>query len=194
MKLLSAICFLALPQLLFGQLSGDHPKATLTNGVVEGISHSGIAMFEGIPFARPPVGNLRWREPQPVVNWTGIKKADHFGPNPMEHRSSDMVFRSQGMSEDCLYLNVWTPATSPAQKLPVLVYFYGGGFVSGDGSEYRYDGESMARRGIVALTVNYRLGVFWFSRASIAFEGEPVSRIGRLWIIGSAGGAALGAG
>ena len=80
----------------------------------------------------------------------------------MEHPAGDMVFRSQGMSEDCLYLNVWTPANSPAEKLPVLVYFYGGGFMSGDGSEFRYDGESMARRGIVTLTVNYRLGVFGF--------------------------------
>ena len=73
-----------------------------------------------------------------------------------------MNFRSNGMSEDCLYLNVWTPAKSASERLPVLVYFYGGGFVAGDGSEPRYDGESMARKGIVALTVNYRLGVFGF--------------------------------
>jgi para-nitrobenzyl esterase len=162
MKLLPAICCVALPHLLFGQLATDHPQAKTANGIVEGLSHSGIAVFEGIPFAQPPVGDLRWREPQPVKDWTGVRKADHFGPNPMEKPAGDMVFRSQGMSEDCLYLNVWTPAKSPDEKLPVLVYFYGGGFVSGDGSEYRYDGESMARKGIVALTVNYRLGVFGF--------------------------------
>src|SRR5689334_17035679 len=75
---------------------------------------------------------------------------------------SDMVFRSNGMSEDCLYLNVWTPAKTGKERLPVLVYFYGGGFVAGDGSEARYEGPSMARKGIVALTVNYRLGVFGF--------------------------------
>ncbi len=161
MKMLS-ICCIALPQFLFGQLATDNPQAKTANGIVEGVSHSGVSVFDGIPFAQPPVGDLRWREPQPVENWTGIKKTDHFGPNPMEHPAGDMVFRSHGMSEDCLYLNVWTPAKSPAEKLPVLVYFYGGGFMSGDGSEFRYDGESMARKGIVTLTVNYRLGVFGF--------------------------------
>jgi len=162
MKLFPAICCIALPRLLFGQLTTENPQAKTVNGIVEGVSHSGVAVFEGIPFAQPPVGDLRWREPQPVASWAGIKKADHFGPNPMEHPAGDMVFRSHGMSEDCLYLNVWTPAKSPEEKLPVLVYFYGGGFVSGDGSEYRYDGESMAHKGIVTLTVNYRLGVFGF--------------------------------
>src|SRR5690606_30156832 len=73
-----------------------------------------------------------------------------------------MMFRSEGMSEDCLYLNVWTPNLSPDTKLPVLVYFFGGGFIAGDGSEFRYDGESMAQRGIVSVTLNYRLGIFGF--------------------------------
>jgi len=162
MNLLPAICCIALPLSLFGQLDTDTPQAKTANGIVEGVSHSGVSVFEGIPFAQPPVGDLRWREPQPVERWTGIRKTDHFGANPMEHPAGDMVFRSQGMSEDCLYLNVWTPAKSPGEKLPVLVYFYGGGFMSGDGSEGRYDGESMARKGIVTLTVNYRLGVFGF--------------------------------
>jgi para-nitrobenzyl esterase len=162
MNILPAICCIALPFSLFGQLESDTPQAKTANGIVEGVSHSGISVFEGIPFAQPPVGDLRWREPQPVENWTGIRKTDRFGPNPMEHPAGDMVFRSHGMSEDCLYLNVWTPAKSPEEKLPVLVYFYGGGYVSGDGSEFRYDGESMARKGIVTLTVNYRLGVFGF--------------------------------
>lgn len=162
MKILPVICCIALPRLLFGQLTADNPQASTANGIVEGVSHSGVSVFEGIPFAKPPVGDLRWREPQPVENWAGVKKVDHFSPSPMEHPAGDMVFRSRGMSEDCLYLNVWTPAKSPTGKLPVLVYFYGGGFMSGDGSEFRYDGESMARKGIVALTVNYRLGVFGF--------------------------------
>ncbi len=162
MNLPRTLCCIAFPSILFGQLATDQPQATTANGVVEGVGHSGVSVFEGIPFARPPVGDLRWREPQPPENWTGIRKADHFGPNPMEHPAGDMVFRSRGMSEDCLYLNVWTPAKSPAEKLPVLVYFYGGGFVFGDGSEFRYDGESMARKGIVSLTLTYRLGVFGF--------------------------------
>ncbi|MFT3703230.1 MAG: carboxylesterase family protein [Agriterribacter sp.] len=133
------------------------------SGLLEGVGVSGIKAFKGIPFAQPPVGNLRWREPQPIKPWNGVRKADHFGPRAMQlPLFSDMQFRSDGVSEDCLYLNVWTPATSADAKLPVLVYFYGGGLVAGDGSEYRYDGESMSRRGIVAITVNYRLSVFGF--------------------------------
>lgn len=117
--------------------------------------------FKGIPFAAPPTGELRWKAPQPVISWEGVKKTDKFGPRAMQPPIfGDMGFRSNGMSEDCLYLNVWTPAKRSTTLLPVLVYFYGGGFVAGDGSESRYDGESMAKRGIVALTVNYRLGVF----------------------------------
>ena len=135
------------------------------NGTVEGrgVQPSGVRIFRGIPFAQPPTGDLRWREPQPVKNWQGVRQAVDFGPRCMQARIfDDMVFRSNGVSEDCLYLNVWTPAKSTRERLPVLVYFYGGGFVSGDGSEPRYDGESMAAKGIVVLTVNYRLGVFGF--------------------------------
>lgn len=136
---------------------------TTAHGTLEGTYDSGIRTFLGVPFAQPPVGELRWKAPQPVNDWEGVKAAKAFGPRAMQRPIfSDMNFRSDGVSEDCLYLNIWTPATAADEKLPVLVYFYGGGFVAGDGSEYRYDGESMARRGIVALTVNYRLGVFGF--------------------------------
>jgi para-nitrobenzyl esterase len=122
-----------------------------------------VTSFKGIPFAAPPVGELRWRAPQPVQPWSGVREALRFGPRAMQLPVfGDMNFRSNGMSEDCLYLNVWTPDPSSDAMLPVLVYFYGGGFIAGDGSEPRYDGEQMARRGIVALTVNYRLGVFGF--------------------------------
>jgi para-nitrobenzyl esterase len=134
------------------------------NGVLEGTADpDGVRVFKGVPFARPPVGDLRWKPPQPPKDWEGVRKADAFGPRAMQLPIfSDMRFRSAGMSEDCLYLNVWTPARSDKERLPVLVYFYGGGFVAGDGSEYRYDGGSMALKGIVAVTVNYRLGVFGF--------------------------------
>lgn len=140
-------------------------QVKIENGMLEGTINAAthIRSFKGIPFAAPPVGDLRWKEPQPVKNWDGVLKADHFGNNAMQKNVfGDMMFRSAGMSEDCLYLNVWTPAKSSKEKLPVLVYFYGGGFVAGDGSESRYDGESMAQKGIVTLTVNYRLGVFGF--------------------------------
>lgn len=138
------------------------PKAKTVNGMVEGnLEASGVRSFKGLPFAKPPVGDLRWKAPQPAENWTGVREAKKFGPRAMQRAVfGDMNFRSNGVSEDCLYLNVWTPAKSEKEKLPVLVYFYGGGFIAGDGSEPRYDGESMAKRGIVAVTVNYRLGVF----------------------------------
>ena len=157
-----------------GVLAADAVKTA--NGTVEGTTEkSGVRAFRGIPFAAPPTGDLRWKPPQPVANWEGVRKAEQFGPRCTQASVfSDMNFRSSGMGEDCLYLNVWTPAApkpegaggpaapKPQGGLPVLVYFYGGGFVAGDGSEPRYEGESMARKGIVALTVNYRLGVFGF--------------------------------
>ncbi|QJD96457.1 carboxylesterase family protein [Mucilaginibacter robiniae] len=138
-------------------------KVQTANGVLEGVADTGLTIFEGVPFAQSPIGPLRWVAPQPVKNWTGIRKADHFGPSAMQKNVfGDMNFRAPGINEDCLYLNVWTPAQSGNEKLPVLVYFYGGGFVAGDGSEPRYDGASLARKGIVTVTVNYRLGVFGF--------------------------------
>ena len=144
--------------------TGSNNQVTTANGVVEGVTEkSGIRAFKGLPFAAPPVGDLRWREPQPAKKWLGVRAAKQFGPRAMQLPVfGDMGFRSNGMNEDCLYLNIWTPAKSNKEKLPVLVYFYGGGFVAGDGSEARYDGESMAKLGMVAITVNYRLGVFGF--------------------------------
>ena len=164
--LIIIMSFLVILPAVKSQIKNEHsaPRATTENGVLEGIDDSGVYIFKGIPYAQPPVGNLRWKPPQPVKNWSGIRKADQFGPGAMQRRIySDMKFRFPEKSEDCLYLNVWTPANIGTQKLPVLVYFYGGGFKAGDGSEYRYDGENMARNhGIVTVTVNYRLNVFGF--------------------------------
>jgi para-nitrobenzyl esterase len=145
-------------------ISGDMPKVKIANGVLQGATEkSGVHSFKGIPFAQPPVGDLRWKEPQPPKNWTGVRAADKFGPQAMQRfMYSDMLFRSAGVKEDCLYLNVWTPAKTAKDKLPVMVYIYGGGFNAGDGSEYRYDGESLATKGIVTVTINYRLGIFGF--------------------------------
>ena len=144
--------------------AGAQERVTIANGTLEGaLDESGVRSFKGIPFAQPPTGELRWKPPQPPKNWEGVRKAVKFGPRAMQRPIfGDMGFRSDGMSEDCLYLNVWTPAKPGKAKLPVLVYFYGGAFMAGDGSEARYDGESMAKKGIVCLTVNYRLGVFGF--------------------------------
>lgn len=167
MKKLLFLPFLALQMLQVSKAQTSSQSSALiittVNGKVEGaVEKDGVRSFKGIPFAAPPVGNLRWKEPQPVKNWQGILRALQFGPNGMQTNIfGDMAFRSRGMSEDCLYLNVWTPSGNK-RGLPVLVYFYGGGFVAGDGSESRYDGGSMAAKGIVAVTVNYRLGVFGF--------------------------------
>lgn len=135
------------------------------SGRVLGVSSpkTGITSYKGIPYAKPPVGPLRWKAPQPATPWDSVLIADHFGPRAMQGNIfGDMNFRSAGMGEDCLYLNIWAPkgATQSKQKLPVLVYFYGGGMVAGDGSEPRYDGSAMAANGVISLTVNYRLGVF----------------------------------
>lgn len=148
----------------FAQLNDvNGPTVKTNNGTLAGTYESGIEVFRGVPYAAPPVGKFRWREPQPMKNWSGVRRADKFGPKAMQLPVfGDMNFRSNGTSEDCLYLNVWTPAKTASEKLPVLVYFYGGGFIAGDGSEPRYDGEAMSRHGIVAVTVNYRLGVFGF--------------------------------
>lgn len=139
-------------------------QVKVSEGLLKGTEEaSGIRSFKCIPFAAPPVGDLRWKNPQPAKAWAGVKDATHFGPKAMQRAIySDMVFRSKGTSEDCLYLNVWTPAKQANEKLPVLVYFYGGGFAAGDGSESRYDGESMAKKGIVTVTISYRLGIFGF--------------------------------
>jgi len=141
------------------------PRAQTVNGTVAGVTlPSGVKAFRGVPFAAPPVRENRWRPPQPVKSWTGVRMADRFADQCMQARVfGDMMFRNSGNSEDCLYLNVWMPANARAgSAMPVLVYYYGGGFVAGDGSEPRYDGESMAKRGIVVVTTSYRLGVFGF--------------------------------
>lgn len=158
------VLLLLVIQSMLSAFAQKAPKVKVEQGTLEGITlASGIRTFRGIPFAEPPVGGLRWEAPQPPKSWEGVRKADVFGNNAMQKPVyGDMNFRAPKMSEDCLYLNVWTPAKSPNEKLPVMVYFYGGGFVAGDGSENRYDGQSLAQKGIVTVTLNYRLGVFGF--------------------------------
>jgi para-nitrobenzyl esterase len=127
-----------------------------------------IQKFLGIPFAQPPVGDLRWKAPQELPVWLGIKQAKTFGPSPMQAKpapfafwSSEFLIPDSPISEDCLYLNVWAPATK-AEKKAVLVYIYGGGFRSGGTACPIYDGENMAKKGIVFVSVNYRVGTFGF--------------------------------
>jgi len=140
-------------------------QVRIDSGVIEGTAAAdpGVRAFLGIPFAAPPLGDLRWREPQPVAPWDGVRKATKFGPRPMQGSIfSDMVFRDKGPSEDCLYLNVWTPARSAGAKLPVMVWIFGGGFEAGGTSEPRQYGGHLATKGVVVVSMNYRLGVFGF--------------------------------
>lgn len=146
----------------------------ISSGLLQGFiePHSDIRAFLGIPFAAPPVGKLRWRAPQPVKPWKGLRKADEFGARCMQLRVySDMVFRDQGPSENCLYLNVWTPATSADAHLPVMLWIFGGGFQAGSTSEPRQDGKNLAKKGVVVVSCGYRLGIFgFFSYSGLAAE------------------------
>ena len=175
--------------------SADAPVVETAQGRVQGTTDtSGVHVFKGLPYAAPPVRGLRWKPPQPVDDWAGLRPADRFGPRCMQKRLfGDMRFRSAGVSEDCLYLNVWTPAGARSEaapdssaRRPVLVYFYGGGFVAGDGSEPRYDGASMARRGIVVVTLNYRLGVFGFLAHPALTEESPHGASGNYGLLDQA--------
>jgi para-nitrobenzyl esterase len=134
-------------------------------GAVAGTTGSSpeIHVYKGIPYAAPPVGDLRWREPQPVLPWKKPLRADHFGPMCMQGAVPAGLSRTaSGMSEDCLYLNIWTAAKSSKEKRPVMVWSHGGGYTMGSGDDPRFDGEALARKGVVLVTYNYRLGIFGF--------------------------------
>lgn len=143
------------------------------NGVVRGIEAADprITAFKGIPFAAPPVGKNRWRAPQPAENWEGVRECYRFAPISVQDTpglGTDIYCREWHvdpgieMNEDCLYLNIWTGAKDPGERLPVVVWFFGGGLQWGYPSEMEFDGERVARRGVVVVTVNYRLNVFGF--------------------------------
>lgn len=138
-------------------------QVNTASGVVEGKQQGQVRAFLGIPYAAPPVGKARWTSPVPAPKWKGVRNATNFGPRCMQSPVyPDMVFRDPGQSEDCLSLNVWTPAKAADAKLPVMVWIYGGGFVSGGTSEPRQDGSTLAKQGVVVVSMNYRLGIFGF--------------------------------
>lgn len=203
-------------------LTGVSAAATVKveGGLLEGRAEDGLTVYRGIPFAAPPVGSLRWRAPQPVAQWEGVRRADKFAPACMQAAPPRSAASDQGpgMSEDCLYLNVWTPAKSPSERIPVLVWIYGGGFSAGATSIPTYSGEKLAKRGVVLVSVAYRVGPIgflahpglsaesnnhvsgnyglldmiaglqWIQKNIAAFGGDP----GRVTIFGeSAGGIAV---
>ncbi|QKZ15747.1 carboxylesterase/lipase family protein [Spirosoma sp. KUDC1026] len=143
----------------------------VTGGRVSGtLNKAGdIRIYRGIPFAAPPVGALRWKAPQPVKPWSGVRKCDAFGPSPMQGTpapfsmwSEEFLIPKAPISEDCLYLNVWTGAKASTAKLPVVVWIYGGGFGSGGSAVPIYDGEATAQKGVIFVSINYRVGPFGF--------------------------------
>ncbi len=160
MKRFLGILLLALATFTSAAALSQVREAQVAGGRVAGSESNGIVAFKGIPFAAPPVGALRWKAPQTVRPWKGVKQATTFAPACLQASSPYAPVAS--MSEDCLYLNVWTPARTPAEKLPVMVWIYGGAFAGGATSLPTYDGARLAAKGVVLVSVAYRLGPFGF--------------------------------
>jgi para-nitrobenzyl esterase len=139
-------------------------------------SDPGVGVYKGIPFAAPPTGDLRWRAPKPAADWPGVRKADQFSSTCMQTPYPEgSLYRSepQPVSEDCLYLNIWTAAKSASDKRPVMVWIHGGAFTRGSGSTPAYNGENFAKKGVVLVTINYRLGIFgFFAHPELTQESE----------------------
>jgi para-nitrobenzyl esterase len=174
--LFGTVAILALAGWLASSAAVEEP-VHLDSGLVSGIpgSNTGVRVFRGIPYAAPPVGKLRWSDPEPAAHWDGVRKADEFGANCMQSafRGPNATSTQPKMSEDCLFLNVWTAATSANERLPVMVWIHPGGYQTGSGSTPGYDGEALAKKGVVLVTINYRLGVFgFFSYPELTKESE----------------------
>jgi para-nitrobenzyl esterase len=131
-------------------------------GLVQGAVESGLTVYRGVPFAAPPVGDLRWRAPEPAAKWEGVRQALKFGPSCVQGMRAPAAGQGPETGEDCLYLNVWTPAKSPRDRIPVLVWIYGGGFNAGATSEPNYSGEKLAQKGVVLVSIAYRVGRLGF--------------------------------
>ncbi len=138
-------------------------------GLIAGAEKGGVRTWFGVPYAAPPVGANRWRAPQPVAGWKGVKATTAF--SPACRQTATWIPKPQ--SEDCLYLNIWAPKAAKGRKLPVMVWIHGGGYYGGTGSQAGYDGEHLTRRGVIVVTINYRLGIFgFFSHPDLAAEGK----------------------
>ncbi|GAB4035411.1 carboxylesterase/lipase family protein [Spirosoma gilvum] len=172
MKTTRSILFLVLLGLAaFTSSHKDFDTVKVEGGMISGtLSQDGdVHIFRGIPFAAPPIGDLRWKAPQPVKSWSGVRKCNAFGPSPMQGTpnpfgpwSAEFLIPKEPISEDCLYLNVWSGAKTTSEKRPVVVWIYGGGFGSGGTGCAIYDGEATAKKGIIFVSANYRVGPFGF--------------------------------
>ena len=139
------------------------PRVTIDTGTLEGLDTAGVLVFRGIPYAAPPIGDLRWRPPEAAKPWSGVRSATDLGHNCVQHQPySDIDPFKAGVSEDCLNLNVWTKSLDTRAPRPVMVWIHGGGFFAGFGGEERHNGARLAQKGAVVVTINYRLGAFGF--------------------------------
>ena len=164
MKKLILACLVVLAA-AFGGRSVDAQVVTakITGGTVQGVVNGNIVSFKGIPFAAPPTGDFRWRPPQPVASWPNVKLADTFAPGCMQDPAMAVMFGAPPrVKEDCLYLNVWTPAHTPNERLPVMVWIHGGAFTAGMTSIPLYEGTHLAQKGVIVVSIAYRLGPFGF--------------------------------
>lgn len=164
MQGLRKVCLVALAVLATPSLFGQSGTVSTDTGRLQGAVQGPVESFKGVPFAAPPLGELRWRAPQPVKAWSGVKQANAYSADCMQVPfPSDAAPLGTAPAEDCLYLNVWRPAgTAPGAKLPVMFWIYGGGFVNGGSSPAVYDGSKFAEKGVVFVSANYRLGRFGF--------------------------------
>ncbi len=162
---------------------GPHAARAIStaSGKLQGVAHDGIVAYLGVPYAAPPVGELRWRTPQPPPHWQGVRRANQFGDQCMQGQRPGAP--ASPMSEDCLYLNVWTPERRAARKLPVMVWLHGGGFFAGSSSQPLYDGENLARRGVVVVAINYRLGRLGFFAHPALAKDSPEDPIGNYGLL-----------
>lgn len=169
--------FLATTLMMFvsGLSVAQQPDAIkVEHGLVQGTYEDGLMVYKGIPFAAPPVGDLRWRAPQPLAKWDGVLKANQFGPSPIQGmRMGNGEGQGLETSEDCLYLNIWSPAKSAKDRIPVLVWIYGGGFNMGSTSLQGYSGENLAKKGVVLVSIAYRVGRLGFLAHPELTEENP---------------------
>lgn len=159
--------FLRVLLLFFGPATcavtlAQSPKISTESGAISGVREGGLTVYKGVPFAAPPVGDLRWRAPEPSAHWDGTRKADAFAPGCMQEGVSMPGEAPPAVSEDCLYLNIWTPARSGQKRLPVIVWIYGGGYINGSSSMPLYWGDKLAHKGVIVVTIAYRLGPLGF--------------------------------